>query len=334
MAGALATGVDREGATRLAALMLGRTSLLPQAERDDFQKAGATHLFAISGLHITGIAAGLLWALRRIRIPDACGVPAVLLALWLYVQMAGAPPSAMRAWTMAAALFGALVLNRGSRPAAGLVFAATLTLIADPGALRDPGFLLSYVVVAAILFYAVPAARELERVVRPWKFIPPDALGRWRAAILNARRPVFAACATTFAATLAGAPLVAALFGNASPVGLVANLALVPLAGPLVILGFLASACGVAGFPALAAPFNQVGALFMKGLAFGANLAARVPGGSMRLEIDAPWVVALAGVAVLAALLVLPVRPDRSSWRYAALPATVMLTFMIFALAG
>ncbi len=334
VAEALAVGVDNDGATRLAALMLGRTGLLPQAERDDFQKAGATHLFAISGLHITGIAAGLLWASRRIRIPDAFAVPAVLAALWLYVQMAGAPPSAMRAWYMAAAMFGALILNRGARPFAGLVCAATFTLLIDPAALREPGFLLSYVVVAAILFYAVPAARELEKRIHPWSLVPPDALGWWRTKILDARRPVFAACATTFAATFAGAPLVAALFGNFSPVGLVANLAMVPLAAPPVIFGFLASVCGVVGFPALAAPFNAVGAHFMDWLATGANLAARVPGGSMKMSVVAPWAVTFAGVAALGALLVFPVRPDRSPWRYAILPGVVAGVFVVFLCLG
>ena len=334
VADALSRGVDKAGAARLAALMLGRTSLLPQAEREDFQKAGATHLFAISGLHITGIAAGLLWAARRVRIRDVFSVPVVLTALWFYVQMAGAPPSAMRAWQMAAAMFGAMVLVRGARPAAGLVFAAALTLVMEPAALRDPGFLLSYVVVAAILFYAVPAARELERAIRPWGLVPPDALGWWRTKILDARRPVFAACATTFAATFAGAPLVAALFGNFSPVGLFANLALVPLAEPPVILGFLASICGAAGFPALAEPFNRLGALFMDWLALGAHLAAGVPGGSMKLVVGAPWAVAFSGITTLAALLAFPVRPDRSPWRYAILPGVVTAVFVVLVVVG
>ncbi len=334
VADALSRGVDKPGAIRLAALMLGRTSLLPKEEQTDFQKAGATHLFAISGLHITGIAAGLLWVARRIRLPDIIAVPTVLSTLWLYVQMAGAPPSAMRAWIMAAAMFGALVLNRGARPAAGLIFAATLTLLVDPTALRDPGFLLSYVVVAAILFYAVPAARELETRLHPWKLIPPDALGWWRTKILAARVPVFSACATTFAASFAGAPLVAALFGNFSPVGLFANLAMVPLAAPPVILGFISSTLGVVGLPGWAAPFNWVGALFMDWLAVGAHLAAHVPGGSMKWNVGASWAVAFAGVTTVVALVAYPVRPDRSPWRYAILPGVVFGVFGVFLCLG
>lgn len=331
VAEALTRGVDKPGADRLAALMLGRTSLLPKSEREDFQKSGATHLFAISGLHITGIAAGLLWATRRLRIKDGVAVPLVLGALWFYVQMAGAPPSAMRAWFMAAAMFGALVLNRGARPAAGLVFAAVITLIANPTALRDPGFVLSYVVVAAILFYAGPAARRLETSVTPWRFVAPDALGPVRRRILKMKRPVFAACTTTFAATFAGAPLVAALFGNLSPIGLFANLALVPLAAPPVICGFIASAFGAAGLPAAAAPFNAIGAVFMHALAIGANLAASVPGGSFKMNIDAAWAPALAGIVVLVALLAVPVRPDRPAWRFAVLPAVAFGVLIIFA---
>ena len=326
---ALETGVDEAGAARLKALMLGRTALLPEEEREDFRRAGATHLFAISGLHITGIAAGLLWAARRLRVSDTFAAPAVLGALWLYVQMAGAPPSATRAWIMSAALFGAAALGRGARPAAGLTLAATGTLIAEPGALRDPGFLLSYLVVAAILLYAVPGARALETAWRPWRFVPPDALGMRRRLVLAARRPALGALATSWACTLAGAPLVAALFGNVAPVGLAANLALVPLSAPPVILGFLASALGAAGAPALAAPFNAGGAFFMDLLARGAHLAARVPGGAWTTGACPAWSPAVGGVTVLAALLAWPVRPDRSALRYLTLPIVSLAAYAI-----
>ncbi len=331
VAAALGVGVDEAGAARLSALMLGRTGLLPESERTDFRRAGATHLFAISGLHITGIAAGLLWATRRVRVRDAFATPAVLGALWLYVQMAGAPPSAMRAWLMAASMFGAVLLSRGARPASGLVFAALVTLLADPAALRDPGFLLSYLVVAAILFYAVPAARALEAAWRPWRFVAPDALGPLRRGVIALRVPVFGALATSLASTLAGGPLVAALFANAAPVGLVANLLLVPLSAPPVILGFVSSALGVFGVPAAAAPFNAVGAFFMKMLAAGAHAAASVPGGSWKTGDPAAWAPVPAGMAVLVALLALPPRPDRSPWRYALLPAASLAAFLLCA---
>lgn len=325
---ALSRGVGPEDAARLSALMLGRTSLLPPSEREDFRKAGATHLFAISGLHITGIAAGLLWASRRARIHEATATLAVLGALWLYVQMAGAPPSAVRAWLMAAAMFGAAVIGRGARPAAGLIFAATFSLIAEPALLRDPGFLLSHLVVAAIIFYAVPLSRALEAGWRPWRFVPAESLGMFRRTVLRARRPVFAAVATSWAATLAGAPLVAALFGNASPVGLVANLAMVPLSGPPVILGFIAGGLGMAGIPELAAPFNKAGAFFMELLARGAHLAACVPGGSWETGSAPDRAPAIAGFAVLAALVAAPPRPDRPAWRYAILPGAAMGAFL------
>lgn len=331
---ALAQGVDARSAARLSALMLGRTSLLPKAEREDFRKSAATHLFAISGLHITGMAAGMLWASRRLRIAETLSAPATLAILAGYVLMAGAPASAMRAWIMTAALFLAKPASRPARPATGLALGATVTLIVDPAAARDPGFLLSYVVVAVILFYAVPLAAMLEERGRPWRFVPPDDLGRIRTAALAARRAFLSAFATTFAATLSGMPLAAVLFGTFTPVGLPANLALVPLSGPPVILGFISSTLGVAGLGAWSAPFNRVASWFLSALAEIAHVVATIPGGSWTCRITADWAVAAAALTPVVVLLAWPVRPDRSWRRVAAMPAAALLVTALVAVVG
>lgn len=329
---ALAVGTDPVGAARLAAMTLGRTGLLPEEEREDFRRIGATHIFAISGLHITGIAAGLLWCLRRIRIRDAYSVPTLLVLLWLYVQMAGAPPSAMRAWWMTSAMFAAPALGRAARPAAGWVLAATVALVLDPGALREPGFLLSYWVVGAILFYAVPLVREVDRRWRPWRWIAPDALGLRRRALLALRKPVVAAVATGWAASFAGAPLVAALFGLVSPVGFFANLMLVPLAGPPVVLGFLSALLATVGVGWATGPFNAVAAWFMSALAVGARAAAALPGGSWELSAASPSVTGGVAACSIVSLLALPIRPDRTAWRvlFAPVVSLVVVAWLVW----
>ena len=68
----------------LAATMLGRTALLPEDAKAAFTATGTLHLFAISGLHIAGMAAALLWATRRLRLPEKPTGIAILALLWVY----------------------------------------------------------------------------------------------------------------------------------------------------------------------------------------------------------------------------------------------------------
>jgi competence protein ComEC len=51
---------DDRGVRLLAATMLGRMRLLPEEDREAFAVTGSLHLFAISGLHIAGMAAMLV----------------------------------------------------------------------------------------------------------------------------------------------------------------------------------------------------------------------------------------------------------------------------------
>lgn len=334
VARALRVGVDEADGARLAALMLGRTSLLPKAEREDFRFAGATHLFAISGLHITGIAGGLLWALRRCRVRPWVAAPLVSAVMWLYVQMAGAPPSAMRAWVMAVALGLGWAMGRGARAFQGLALAAAVMLVADPSVARDPGFLLSYAAVSGLILHAAPLTEWADRRWRPWRFIPPDALPLWKRFALARKRAVIGAGAATLAAGCAGMPLTDSLFGRVSWVGLVANPLLIPLSAPAVLAGFVSSALGAAGLGFLAGPFNLAAALCLRATAWLAHVAAGVPGGSSATPVRPLWATGAAAAFALLPLLAYPPRYDRSATRFLALPAAVALWFAAWAALG
>ncbi|NDB07050.1 MAG: hypothetical protein EBX95_15330, partial [Acidimicrobiia bacterium] len=74
---------DPDGGALLAATMLGRTALLPADAKEAFAATGTLHLFAISGLHIAGMAAALLWLAKRARLPELPAGVAILGLLWL-----------------------------------------------------------------------------------------------------------------------------------------------------------------------------------------------------------------------------------------------------------
>jgi competence protein ComEC len=69
------------------------------------------HFLAISSQHVAVLAAVIYFLLRTFAIPAATRTPTMLALMWLYILLAGAPPSAIRAgvvstFARAAGLFG------------------------------------------------------------------------------------------------------------------------------------------------------------------------------------------------------------------------------------
>jgi competence protein ComEC len=67
-----------------------------------------THVLAISGQHVAVLAAVIYFSLRTFAVPAATRILTTLALIWLYILVAGAPPSAIRA------VVATLVLAAGS----------------------------------------------------------------------------------------------------------------------------------------------------------------------------------------------------------------------------
>ena len=150
----LARGLPEDGATRLIwAMALGwRTGLAGDVD-DGFMRSGTLHVFAISGLHIALIAVLLVQAFRVLGWSRAlCGGLSLPL-IWFYVVATGWQPSAVRSAVMTSVVVGTWMLERPGDLLNSLSLAALLILIAEPGQLFQAGFLLSFLVVAALAVF-------------------------------------------------------------------------------------------------------------------------------------------------------------------------------------
>lgn len=162
----------REGGL-LRALTVGAADDLSARDWEVFRATGTGHLVSISGLHI-GLVAGLgfvcgrwLWSrshrlTQRFAAPRAAAL-AALLAATLYAVLAGFSIPTQRAWIMALVVLGGTLLARPGRAVHSLALALLLVVVSDTGAVRSPGFWLSFVAVAIIFMQQVqrPAARGL-----------------------------------------------------------------------------------------------------------------------------------------------------------------------------
>jgi competence protein ComEC len=253
------------------ALVIARRAELDSAVRERYAHAGLAHLLAISGLHIGFLAAWLSVLLRLARPSPPAQCAALLVLLGSYVWLLGFPAPATRAGVMLLLDRVARLRQRVVTPRGTVALAALIVLVGDPWALQSVGAWLSVAAVAAVIWAERACA------------------GRPRALRL---------AAPAFAATLATAPISAFAFGIVAPVGVLANLVAIPLAGiavPGLVLA-LALSWAVAPVAQLVAAGAGLALALLDVVALG---AARVPGG--HLVMTAGWPAAGVWAAVAAA---------------------------------
>ncbi len=152
-----------------SALVLGARDELDPTTRQDYTVAGATHILAVSGLHV-GILYFIVAALLG-RHPRRRGLRLVVLlvVLWGYALVTGLSPSVLRATTMFSVVAIAQALHRPTQIYNTLALSAFLLLLINPNLLFSVGFQLSYAAVLGIVYLQPRLASRWQprhRVVR------------------------------------------------------------------------------------------------------------------------------------------------------------------------
>jgi competence protein ComEC len=285
-AAALGRGMPAREAELARGFVLGDDGGIDEGTVEDFRRAGLSHLVAVSGQNVA------LVVLLAIPLLALLGMPLRTRLIWLlgtigvYVAVAGAGPSLLRAGVMGGLSVLATLAGRRTSRLYALAIAALVALAIDPAVAADVGWQLSFAAVLGIAFLAAPAARSIG-----------SRLGT--AGPLS--RALAEGAAMTVAATVATAPLIAFHFGELSTVTLVANLLALPAVAPSMWLGMLAAACGqVPGFPVEAV--NAPNALLLGYIAQVAGWCARPSWASLDVTLG-PGGLAASYAGIVAALL-------------------------------
>lgn len=144
----------------MGAVLLGEKSGMDEEIRELYQKNGIGHILAISGLHISFIGLSVYYLLRRLGgTYRTAGIGAVLF-LGGYVLLIGLSVSVIRACIMLLLRIGADVAGRVYDMATALFLAAAVTVLWQPLAPADAGFLMSYGAIFGIIV-VLPAMESL-----------------------------------------------------------------------------------------------------------------------------------------------------------------------------
>ncbi|NBO08525.1 MAG: ComEC/Rec2 family competence protein [Actinobacteria bacterium] len=197
----------------LPGLVLGDTSQIDARLTSDMKTTGLTHLTAVSGANLAILSALILFVMKWVR---------------FFVVLVRPQPSVMRAGAMAVVML--VAYGRGVKRAALPALAAAIffLLLIDPWQGLTFGFALSVAATAGLLLIAPGLAFRFSQRMPSW---------------------LAQALAIPIAAQLMCAPLILALSGNLSIVGVLANCVAAPLVAPATLLGLLAAMLSVLWLP-------------------------------------------------------------------------------------
>ncbi|MBY0545573.1 MAG: DNA internalization-related competence protein ComEC/Rec2 [Gammaproteobacteria bacterium] len=278
--------INRPFAGVIAALTVGNSSSITQAQWQVFRNTGTSHLIAISGLHIGMIAAlfyflgGRVWRFSAIlceRLPSQkAGALWAMIGAFLYTAFSGFSIPADRTLIMIIAWMSSQLLSRYNLPRQRFMLGLGAIIILDPFSVMNSGFWLSF---SAIALIAYGMSRRLAMNSVWWRF------GR-----------------VQWVATLGLMPLTWLLFQQSSLVGLFANFIAIPWVSWVTVPTAL-FACILLPFSAHAAQMVLI--LAEKTLEWlwpYLNYLANSHWNSWFLGFYTPWLVLPTFIAVLLAL--------------------------------
>lgn len=189
-------------------LVLGIREDLDPEQFQQFSRLGLTHILAISGLHVAVFLYALSGLLRLARISRERMLLILMLSVPLYVLLAGASPSVVRAGLMS--VLGLLAARMGKLKDGLhlLAAAAVLMLIYDPYFIEDVSFQLSFIVTIGLIVGVQPVRQ---------------AMPRWRRG-----KSLLDLAAVTLVAQIVSFPLTIYYFNQFHVLSMLANFVLVP----------------------------------------------------------------------------------------------------------
>lgn len=206
----------------LAAMTLGQKTSLSAQLRDVYAAVGASHVLALSGLHM-GILFCLLSMLPLMGRRSVLSRMLLVLLCWAFALLTGLSVSIVRSALMLS-IFALMSLRGGRNMSVGVLsLAAIIILLLNPYALYDVGFQLSFLSVFSILMI-LPLLES---------FWPEGFLLRHGLI-----RLVWSLMAVGVAAQIGVAPLIAYYFGTFPLFFVLTNLVAIPCTYGILWLSF------------------------------------------------------------------------------------------------
>ncbi len=266
----------RQEGGQVLAIVLGNRDSLTRSFTTSMQRAGLSHTAAVSGMHLSFLAAFLTCLLGKHRRRTAWIIMPVML---IFMVTAGCTPSVTRATVMILLLLAAPLFGRERDDATALGTALLVLLVQNPLAVTHVGLQLSFAAVAGIFLTAEPISRALREKLcgaqaKPWTL-------RW---VMNLVPGYLAdTLAATFGAMVFTLPLTALHFSSVSLISPLANFVTLWAVAGIFCGGLLVGLAGMLS-PALAQLLALAVAPLARYMDWAVRWLARLPFASITMD--------------------------------------------------
>ncbi len=201
------------------AVLTGDKSLLSNEAYTEFRLCGATHLMAVSGLHMSILFGVLYSLLKKLLVPKVPRVSVCAVGILFYIMLSGFSKSMIRCGIMMLVFLLGKLVKKKNDSLNSLGFAAFIVCL-NPYAVADAGAQLTFTAVLGLITVAPHIQKKIKVKNKVLSYF---------AGIL---------CASV-GVTVTTLPSMYFLFGFVSFAGIASNLILIPLATALLVLAAL-----------------------------------------------------------------------------------------------
>ena len=241
----------------IIAMLTGDKEKLDDDTSRIFSYSGISHLFAVSGFHLSMWTSVIFIFTERLRgRMRLFGDIGAILFIIFFMALTGFTPSVMRAGIMMMLYILSRVLHRRTDSLNSLCFALTVLLLSNPFMAGSLSLQLSFLATLGIISFAMPLSEITAKLKRKIK----------HKIIFNAVNLIFITSSLSFVATVFTSPLCAVYFGYYSAAAPITNLLCLPLAQ--LILPFSSLGLTASFIPSVSGIFFRLCELIMKYVIF------------------------------------------------------------------
>ncbi|MEG2769334.1 MAG: ComEC/Rec2 family competence protein, partial [Oscillospiraceae bacterium] len=260
----LQLNVSGENGKICTAIVTGDKSELSKDVKMQFRQAGLSHILVVSGLHLGIIAGFATLLLGKIFKNKKFSTFLSILFVLVFVCFTGFTPSTVRAGVVICFVLIGKACHFETDAVTSMALALILLLLSNPYACLDAGLLLSFSSTLGLVFLSYFKHEYIEQL----------KTNKWFCFAKPFLVPLFVMVATL--------PVMIYINGNVSIVGILANIIVVPLLTPVLIMGVITLITAVlTGMSDIAFMFGFFEKVFIDIIRFFVNLANKVPYGTI-----------------------------------------------------
>ncbi|MBQ7375846.1 MAG: ComEC/Rec2 family competence protein [Clostridia bacterium] len=290
-----------EDAPLVKGMLLNDKSGLSSNTRSQFSRAGAAHLLAVSGLHVSLLLGALELLLKKLLVPKKLRIVVIIIGGALLLALTDFSPSAVRSVFMLFAVYLGFMLSEENDAPTSLFCSVALITLISPHSVNDVGLWLSFSATLGLVVVYPYIERKLPYIEKSKKL----SKKLLRLGVSTLKVALIAIVANFF--TL---PIMWYCFGSASIVAVISNLFLSPLTAIFLPLCVVSLALGKLAFIGEGVVF--VTALISRAMLLCVKLMANIRFGVISLEY--PFAAPLVIVFSIAMSVLLVIKLRKKLW--------------------